>query len=67
MGGADYRITVDDNPGLNSGFMIPQYAAASMVSQNKMYCLSLIHIYNEPKPVVMPYKGSSDSAIFLSR
>ena len=25
-------------PGLNSGFMIPQYAAASMVSQNKMYC-----------------------------
>lgn len=23
--------------GLNSGFMIPQYAAASMVSQNKMY------------------------------
>lgn len=27
-------------PGLNSGFMIPQYAAASMVSQNKMYCYS---------------------------
>lgn len=26
------------NPGLNSGFMIPQYAAAAMVSQNKMYC-----------------------------
>jgi histidine ammonia-lyase len=25
-------------PGLNSGFMIPQYAAAAMVSQNKMYC-----------------------------
>ena len=25
------------NPGLNSGFMISQYAAASMVSQNKMY------------------------------
>lgn len=25
-------------PGLNSGLMIPQYAAASMVSQNKMYC-----------------------------
>lgn len=24
-------------PGLNSGFMIPQYAAASMVSQNKMF------------------------------
>ncbi|MDY6122333.1 MAG: histidine ammonia-lyase [Porphyromonas sp.] len=28
------------NPGLNSGFMIPQYAAAAMVSQNKMYCHS---------------------------
>jgi histidine ammonia-lyase len=26
------------NPGLNSGFMIPQYAAAAMVSQNKLYC-----------------------------
>lgn len=26
--------------GLNSGFMIPQYAAASMVSQNKMYCFA---------------------------
>lgn len=25
------------NPGLNSGFMIPQYAAAACVSQNKMY------------------------------
>ncbi|MDR0661631.1 MAG: histidine ammonia-lyase [Prevotellaceae bacterium] len=25
-------------PGLNSGFMIPQYAAASMVSQNKILC-----------------------------
>lgn len=25
------------NPGLNSGFMIPQYAAASLVSQNKQY------------------------------
>jgi histidine ammonia-lyase len=24
-----------DNPGLNSGFMIPQYTAASIVSQNK--------------------------------
>jgi histidine ammonia-lyase len=24
-------------PGLNSGYMIPQYAAASVVSQNKMY------------------------------
>lgn len=27
-----------DNPGLNSGFMIPQYTAASIVSQNKQYC-----------------------------
>ncbi|MBP5302777.1 MAG: aromatic amino acid lyase, partial [Bacteroidales bacterium] len=26
------------NPGLNSGFMIPQYTAASIVSQNKMLC-----------------------------
>jgi histidine ammonia-lyase len=26
------------SPGLNSGFMIPQYVAASVVSQNKMYC-----------------------------
>ena len=26
------------NPGLNSGFMIPQYTAASIVSQDKMYC-----------------------------
>lgn len=25
-------------PGLNSGFMIPQYTAASIVSQNKVYC-----------------------------
>ena len=27
-------------PGLNSGFMIPQYAAAAMVSQYKRYCFS---------------------------
>lgn len=26
------------NPGLNSGFMIPQYASASIVSQNKQLC-----------------------------
>ncbi|KAI4469344.1 histidine ammonia-lyase [Holotrichia oblita] len=26
------------NPGLDSGFMIPQYTAAAMVSQNKIYC-----------------------------
>ncbi len=27
-----------NNAGLNSGFMIPQYTAASIVSQNKQYC-----------------------------
>ena len=27
----------------------------------------MLLLHNEPKPVVMPYKGSSDSAIFLSR
>ncbi|SEA73569.1 histidine ammonia-lyase [Psychroflexus halocasei] len=27
-----------EKPGLNSGFMIPQYTAASIVSQNKQYC-----------------------------
>ena len=27
------------NPGLNSGFMIPQYTAASVVSQNKGLCM----------------------------
>lgn len=27
------------HPGLNSGFMIPQYAQASVVSQNKMLCM----------------------------
>jgi histidine ammonia-lyase len=27
-----------DKPGLNSGFMIPQYVAASIVSQNKQLC-----------------------------
>ncbi len=27
------------NPGLNSGMMIPQYAAAAMVSQNKQLCM----------------------------
>jgi histidine ammonia-lyase len=26
------------NPGLNSGFMIPQYTCASIVSQNKQFC-----------------------------
>ena len=27
-----------DNPGLNSGFMIAQYSAASLVSKNKILC-----------------------------
>jgi len=27
------------NPGLNSGFMIPQYTAASIVSQSKIFCM----------------------------
>jgi histidine ammonia-lyase len=27
-----------DNQGINSGFMIPQYTAASIVSQNKLLC-----------------------------
>lgn len=27
-----------ENPGLNNGFMIPQYTAASIVSQNKQLC-----------------------------
>ncbi len=27
-----------DDPGINSGFMIPQYTAASIVSQNKLLC-----------------------------
>ncbi|CDN30915.1 Histidine ammonia-lyase [Mucinivorans hirudinis] len=27
------------NPGLNSGFMIPQYTAASIISQNKQLCM----------------------------
>lgn len=27
-----------NNPGLNSGFMIPQYTCASIVSQNKQFC-----------------------------
>lgn len=27
-----------ENPGLNSGFMIPQYTAASLVSENKQLC-----------------------------
>jgi histidine ammonia-lyase len=38
MGLRDLPEFLVANSGLNSGFMIPQYAAASMVSQNKMYC-----------------------------
>ena len=45
-------------PGLNSGFMIPQYAAASMVSQNKMYawpasCDSIVSSNNQEDLVSM--------------
>ena len=29
---------LSENPGLNSGFMIPQYTAASLASQNKQLC-----------------------------
>lgn len=28
-----------DDPGINSGYMIPQYTAASIVSQNKLFCM----------------------------
>ncbi len=31
------RLLIDE-PGLNSGFMIPQYTAAALVSENKTYC-----------------------------
>lgn len=34
----DLPMFLVDNPGLNSGFMIPQYTAASIVSQNKQLC-----------------------------
>lgn len=37
-GGRELPEFLVDNPGLNSGFMIPQYTAASIVSQNKQYC-----------------------------
>lgn len=40
MGFRDLPEFLVAEPGLNSGFMIPQYAAASMVSQNKMYCFA---------------------------
>ena len=37
---SDFEVSPSSSwpiPAFNSGFMIPQYAAASMVSQNKMY------------------------------
>lgn len=37
-GGRELPEFLVNNPGLNSGFMIPQYTAASIVSQNKQYC-----------------------------
>ncbi len=37
-GSRDLPAFLVANPGLNSGFMIPQYTAASIVSQNKQLC-----------------------------
>ena len=37
-GKRDLPVSLAGNPGLNSGFMIPQYAAASIVSQSKQLC-----------------------------
>ncbi|WP_321426370.1 histidine ammonia-lyase [uncultured Bacteroides sp.] len=37
-GERELPIFLAGNPGLNSGFMIPQYAAASIVSQSKQLC-----------------------------
>ena len=37
LGNRDLPEFLVAKPGLNSGFMIPQYAAAAMVSQNKIY------------------------------
>lgn len=37
MGKRDLPSFLVANPGLNSGFMIPQYTAASLVSMNKQY------------------------------
>ncbi len=34
----DLPSSLIDNAGLNSGLMIPQYATAALVSQNKQYC-----------------------------
>ena len=38
LGTRDLPEFLISNPGVNSGFMIPQYVAAALVSQNKMYC-----------------------------
>ncbi len=37
-GQRELPVFLVNNPGLNSGFMIPQYTAASIVSQNKQLC-----------------------------
>ena len=37
-GKRDLPVSLAGNPGLNSGFMIPQYTAASIVSQSKQLC-----------------------------
>jgi len=38
-GKRDLPAYLSSNPGLNSGFMIPQYTAASLVSANKQRCM----------------------------
>lgn len=38
MGKRDLPTFLSPNPGTNSGYMIAQYTAASIVSQNKQYC-----------------------------
>lgn len=37
-GKRELPVSLAGNPGLNSGFMIPQYTAASIVSQSKQLC-----------------------------
>jgi histidine ammonia-lyase len=37
-GNDELPVYLVNRPGLNSGFMIPQYVAASIVSQNKQLC-----------------------------
>lgn len=53
-----------ENPGLNSGFMIPQYTAASIVSQNKMFAFpsstdSIVSSNGQEDHVSMGANGAS--------